>query len=321
MDIIHRLGEIEHRNDSVVTVGSFDGVHRGHRVVLDTTVERAHAIGGRSVAVTFDPHPREVLVKRHKNFHFLTSLVERRRMIEERGIEILYIIEFTQNFSRLSAQEFYETYVVRDIGVTEVVEGYSHYFGMDRAAGLEQLTFFGARFGFKLNVVEGIAFEGSIVSSSAIRECIERGRIAETNRLLGWNYSLGGPVVHGEHLGRTLGYPTANMIVEPERKLIPCDGVYVTSVKVSDHPQIFYGLTSIGVRPTVSQSGIRTVETYIYDFDEEIYGSQITITFLEYLRGQMKFSGVKELIAQMDRDRDCGIEIRNKLTQETKRKN
>ena len=297
MDIVFRPEEIEYQKNSVVSVGTFDGVHLAHQQLLREVVERTRARKGRSVVITFDPHPKEVLTG--KPVQLLTSIEERQQICERIGIDVFYRIGFTYEFSRLTSREFYLRYVVQGCGVSEVVEGYDHHFGRDREGSVEELLKLGRELEFSVAALKPVYIDEEIVSSSRIREHLLNGKIERANRLLGRHYTVSGTVVRGDARGRELGYPTANLQLT-SHKLVPQDGIYFAEVEVDG--TTLFGMVSIGVRPTFFEQGIRTVEVHLLDFEGDLYGRTLAVEFVKRLREERKFSGAQELIDQMHID-------------------
>ncbi len=314
MIVVRSAEDIRFEANSVVTVGTFDGMHLAHQAIVRTVVERARARKGRSVVVTFHPHPRQVLARDGRPIALLSTLEERVGVCESFGVDVLLVLEFTPAFSRLSAREFYESVVVKRIGVKEVVEGYDHHFGHNRGGGIEALQSFGKEFGFMVQTLDALYVERQLVSSSAIRAFLEEGKVAEASQLLGRPYAYSGLVWRGDGRGRKLGYPTANLRSGEPDKQVPQNGIYFVRVPMND--AIRYGMTSIGVRPTFYASGERTVEVNILDFDGDLYDQELRIEFLERLRDELKFSSAEELIAQMDRDKQQSLQLRQRYHKE-----
>jgi len=297
MEIVFQPDAIEYIKNSVVSVGTFDGVHLAHQQLLKEVVERARARSGRSVVLTFDPHPKEVLTG--LPMQLLTTIEERQQICEQIGIDVFYRIGFTYEFSRLTSREFYLQYVIQGCGVSEVVEGYDHHFGRDREGSVEELLKLGREFEFSVAALKPVYVDEEIVSSSQIREHLLQGRVERALRLLGRPYTLSGVVIRGDGRGRQLGYPTANLQMS-NHKMIPQDGIYFVRVDVeSTH---VYGMVSIGVRPTFFDQGMRTVEANLLDFDGDLYGKTLTVQFLKRLREERKFEGAGQLIEQMHID-------------------
>ena len=308
MNVAKQLSEIPYEKNSVVTVGSFDGVHRAHREIIAEVVERARTLKGRSVVLTFDPHPREVLGSKHGPFKLLTTLDERRAICRELGIDLFFVIAFDFAFSRQSSRDFYMKYLVNGIGVSEVIEGYDHHFGRDREGSVEEMLHMGKEFNFSIVALKPVVVDGTTVSSSAIRKLLQEGDVERATLLLGRPYALKGTVVEGDKRGRELGYPTANILPVSSKKLLPKDGIYFVSVAVGETRK--YGMASIGVRPTFHADGDRIVEVNILDFEAGIYGQDVEIQMLKRLRDELKFDSAAELVHQMDKDREQSLKLK-----------
>jgi riboflavin kinase/FMN adenylyltransferase len=300
------LGDVEHDPNTVVTVGSFDGLHLAHREIIKEVVNRARMREGRSVVITFDPHPSEVVGKGKPPAPLLTTNDERMELLRQLNIDLLLILGFTKEFSLLSPVEFYRQYIVEGTGVSEVIVGYDHMFGRERGAGVQELVAMGGTFGFSVFSTHPVAVKGITVSSTGIRDALLKGDIALANMLLGYNYTVRGNVVPGDGRGKTLGYPTANIRVSSPRKLIPARGVYLVGVQVAGEQ--YYGMMNVGVRPTVTSqpSGV-TLEVHILDLSRDIYGEQVAVSFLNRLRDERNFGTLSDLVAQLDRDKEESI--------------
>lgn len=299
MVTVFQLSDIPYLKNSVVTVGTFDGVHLAHQQLLRDVVDRARARDGRSIVLTFEPHPKEVLTG--NPMQLLTSPEERQQICEQLGIDVIFRIEFTYDFSRQTSRDFYLRYLVQGCGVSEVVEGYDHHFGRDREGSVEALLSLGREFEFSVAALKPVYVDEEIVSSSQIRQHLLHGRVDRAQRLLGRPYSTSGTVIRGDARGRELGYPTANLQMSSSRKLIPSNGIYFAQVDIGG--PTYFGLVSIGVRPTFFEQGKRMVEVYLLDFDGDLYGRTISVQFLKRLRDERKFDGAPQLIEQMDRDK------------------
>lgn len=300
MKIVSSLTEVERDQKSIVTVGTYDGVHIAHQKIIGEAVQRARRAGGRCVVFTFDPHPRTVVGKNPKSAKLLSTIEERIVMFDKLGIDLLIILPFTYEFSRITSRQFYETYVVHGIGVEEVVEGYDHLFGRDREGGIEILRSMGKEFNFRVTIVEPIMIDGEIVSSSRIRKHLEAGEVGCVRKLLGRPYAVDGIVVEGDHRGSTIGFPTANIGGLADRKLIPANGVYAASCVIDGIE--YFGMMNVGVRPTFKHDNARVIEIHIFDFQRNIYGQQVRLHFYEYLRPELQFDLPEELIARMKQD-------------------
>ncbi|MCH8033540.1 MAG: bifunctional riboflavin kinase/FAD synthetase [Bacteroidetes bacterium] len=310
MRIYQDLSEVSHNKNSVVTLGTFDGVHLGHRKIIDEVVKKAALLGGRSFLVTFYPHPRKIISRENK-IELLNTPSEKVKMIESFGIENMLIIKFTKEFSQLDPDKFLEKYIVDGIGAREVVIGYDHHFGKGRGGDINSLKKKGYNSGFEVTVIPACNIDGVVISSSNIRKAISEGDIKRANKFIGRFYSFGGKVIRGDKRGRELGFPTANLDVENNDKLLPAIGIYAVEFIVKEKKH--FGLLSVGKRPTFYASGDIVPEVYIYDFDENIYDEFVTVNVVERIRGEEKFSSADELVKQMNNDKKIGIEILKKL--------
>lgn len=310
--LVH-LNEIRHHANTVVTVGTFDGVHEGHRALMETVVQKAKARNARSVVVTFDPHPRTIIGSKNKELKLLTTLQERAEILESIGVDILLVIPFTRDFSLLSSEEFVKGVIYSKIGISEFVIGYDHHFGKDRSGTIETLEKLGPELGFEVYVVSKREMGEVTISSTAIRKEIqEHGDMNAAADLLGRPYMLNGVVIHGDERGRKIGYPTANLKPEHPDKAIPKKGIYAVQVRVDG--SWYGGMMNIGVRPTFD--GVtKTLEVHIFEFDQSIYGKTIQIRFYDRIRDEKKFSGVDQLKIQLDQDKEETLQVLNSQIQ------
>lgn len=302
MKVARSLADVPRDANTVVTVGTFDGVHLAHREIIRDVVNRANTKEGRSVVVTFDPHPRDVLAKSKDPVPLLTTVEERIGEIGSLNVDLLLILEFTYAFSRISSREFYRDFIVQGTGVDEVVVGYDHMFGRDREAGIQELVQMGKEFGFSVFAVHPVTVRGETVSSTRIREALAAGDVAGAAQFLGRPYALAGTVARGDGRGKTLGFPTANLVPVSPQKVVPARGVYAVAAEVKGEHR--YGMTNIGVRPTVSAGQATMIEVHLFDYDRDIYGETVNIAFLRRLRDEKKFESLEELTAQLHRDRE-----------------
>jgi riboflavin kinase / FMN adenylyltransferase len=305
---IHRGYENIILERPVVTLGIFDGVHRGHRVLLDRLVSSAREAKGTSVVVTFSPHPRLVLDKESSNLTFLTTMEEKTILLARAGIDNLIIIEFNREFSMISACDFVKDVLVGKIGTRHLIIGYNHHFGRRGEGDFNTIKLCTDSIDFRVEQVEGFQTSGGAVSSSAVREALLKGNLGAANNLLGYEYQVSGSVIEGRKLGRTLGFPTANIKPADEHKLIPGKGVY--AVEVDLEGKIYPGMLSIGSNPTVNpDSGLSTIEVNIINFDGDIYGKPISVVFKKRLRDEIKFESVEKLAEQMELDRQSTLRL------------
>lgn len=301
------INDVAHDANSVVTVGTFDGVHAGHRAIMDTVLRKAEERNARSVIVTFDPHPREIINPGDAGIKLLTTLPERREILEELGIDRMVVIPFDRDFSLLSSEEFIRDIIYDKIGVAEFVIGYDHHFGKDREGSIETVERLGKEFGFDTYVVSKREIGTKTVSSTAIRNAIsEDGNVEIAADFLQRLYRLNGTVIHGDKRGKEIGYPTANIKPEDGRKIIPKDGVYAVGVRYEG--QWYKGMMNIGTRPTFEEQH-RTLEVHLFDFEEDIYGKEVQVRFVKRIRDEKKFSGVDELVSQLQKDEKAAKEI------------
>ncbi|SFN36153.1 riboflavin kinase / FMN adenylyltransferase [Algoriella xinjiangensis] len=303
MKVYQSIQDIKPIKRPVVTLGMFDGAHIGHQSILKQLNTIAQNIDGESVLITFNPHPRMVL-QPNCDLKFLNTLQEKEEILRQFELEHLIIQEFTKDFSQVTSVEFVKNLLVDKIKIDTLVIGYDHHFGKNREGNFEQLQVLSKEFGFNLIQLEAIEENDVAVSSTKIRNALNEGNIEYANKALNYNYPLSGKVVHGDKIGRTLGFPTANLEVDPN-KLIPKDGVYAVDVFVDDTKHL--GLLSIGFRETVTNSREHRVEVNILNFDQDIYGKTIKLEFLGRLRDEKKFNSLDELISAMNQDKENAI--------------
>ncbi len=292
----------------VVTLGIFDGVHRGHRVLLDTLVNRAAASGGDSVVITFDPHPRLVIEKNRTRLSFLSTMDEKKALLEKAHVGHLVIIRFTVAFSRMKACDFVERILAGKVKTEHLIMGHDHHFGYRGEGSFKTVTDCAASLGFVVEQVPGLRSREGAISSSLIREALLKGDLDNANKWLGYCYSLKGQVIAGKKIGRKLGFPTANIRTDYRYKLIPADGVYAVDINVDE--QTRPGMLSIGTNPTINRTtGKRSIEVNIFDFEKDIYGLEIEVLFRYRLRNEIRFDSVEQLIRQMKQDREVAMKL------------
>lgn len=307
MKIFNDITNCKNAKNPVLTLGMFDGVHIGHQAIIHQLNKIAAEIEGESTLLTFDPHPKVVLNKDFCDLELLTTLDEKIQLLEKFGLNNLILHEFTPDFANLSSDEFVKDLLVNEIGIHTIIIGHDHQFGKNRSGNFEQLKGLSKLYGFNLIQLEEVKSGSENISSTEIRKALKEENLDFANEGLGRKYSLSGKVIHGDKLGRTLGFPTANLELD-HYKLIPADGVYVVKVWVEN--QIRKGLLSIGNRPTVTDSNEKRVEVFILDFDQEIYGQELTVEFHQFIRKDMKFDSLEELIVQMNQDLAFAIEFK-----------
>lgn len=286
----------------VAATGFFDGVHAGHRAVLQVLKDTARGKGEESAVVTFWPHPRNVLQQDASSFRLLNTLDEKKELIHSFGIDRFHVIPFTRDFSQLSTVEFMKEYLVDHFHVDTLVIGYDHRLGRSSTASREELAALAASVGLRTRIVEEVHCGDRKVSSTQIRNALAAGDVRTAAEMLGYRYTLHGVVVSGNMLGRTMGFPTANMALYEPLKTVPADGVYAVEVEVLGRN--YGGVCNIGTRPTVGVGNARTIETHILGFNDNIYGLDIRIRFIDRLREERRFSSMEELRMQIECDKD-----------------
>jgi len=284
----------------VLTIGTFDGVHIGHKKIIEKLTERAKKEDLESVILTFFPHPRMILQK-DSDIKLLNTIDEKIELLEKSGLNSLIIHPFDKTFSELSAEEFVTQILIEKLHLKKIVIGYDHRFGKNRTAGINELVVFGEKYGFEVEQISVQEIDEISVSSTKIRKALDNGEIALANSYLGYNYFFNGTVVEGKKLGRTIGFPTANLKISEDYKLIPKTGVYVVNVNINGNDNKM-GMMNIGTNPTVNGNH-QTIEVNILDFNEDIYGKNIRISFLEKIRDEQKFASVAELKNQLEKDK------------------
>jgi riboflavin kinase / FMN adenylyltransferase len=298
---IHRgLDSIPVLQHAVLTIGTYDGVHAGHQVIIQRINEIAHEVDGESVVLTFDPHPRLVLQPDNKDLKLISTIEEKIELLEGFGLQHLVITPFSKEFASMDAGEYVEQVLVKKFRPKVIVIGYDHRFGKGRQGDIELLRKLGPKWGYTVEEISVQTIEEISVSSTKVRNALLEGDIRSANQLLAHPFTLCGQVVHGDKIGRTLGFPTANIHIPDLHKLIPPPGVYAVIVKVKD--QVHKGALSISYRPTVVDYGELRTEVFILDFNEDIYGENIRVTFVEHIRNDVKFDSLEALISQMEDD-------------------
>ncbi|TGN17357.1 bifunctional riboflavin kinase/FAD synthetase [Leptospira idonii] len=291
---------------SSLTLGNFDGIHLGHRTLLDRTVEVAKQKGIPSVVVTYFPNPSVVLGKK-QNFKYLTTQVEKQKLIEEFGIDYLIVLEFTEALSRMSAEDFLEKIIIQGLNAKHIVIGYNHFFGAGRRGDFQLLQDNSSKFGYDVEQKDAVSEGEEKISSSQIRKFLESGEIDRANRLLGRLYHLEGVVTDGAKRGRTIGFPTANLSI-PEERLLPAIGVYSCYTIVGSRK--FKSMVNVGKNPTFDGEKLH-VEVNLFDFSEDLYGQTVQIQLVQKIRDEVKFDGIESLKKQLEQDKKTSLGILN----------
>ena len=328
MQIYHHINDFKKLANAVVTIGTFDGVHLGHQKIIQKLVEKAHQIDGESVILTFFPHPRMILHPEDHQLKMINTMAEKAMLLEKLGIHHLIITPFTRDFSNQSPQEYIEQVLLQKIGMKAMVIGYDHRFGKDRSGNLAELQQFSKMYNYDIDEIPEQDIADVAVSSTRIRKALSKGDVDVANELMSHPFSLTGKVIRGDQIGRTLGYPTANLFIEESYKIIPSDGIYAVEVEIKDSrnknqvidnpfqpnkseiknikSKIYKGMAYIGHRPTINGMS-QNIEVNIFDFAEDIYHQSIQLNFLHFIRHDIKFEGLEKLTEQLGRDKESTL--------------
>lgn len=320
MNIYHQLSDFKKLNNAVVTIGTFDGVHYGHQKIVKRLCELAKSSGGESVILTFFPHPRMIIDPENQDLKLINTIKEKAEILANLGVDHLIITPFTRDFSNLSAADYIKNILIDTIGTKQIIVGYDHRFGKDRKGGMAELVAFSKIYDYAIEEIPEQDINDVAVSSTKIRQALLNGDVSLAAEYLGYHFSINGPVIKGDKIGRTIGFPTANIFVEETYKLIPSDGIYAVTVEMNEGakaegskaegklhpstllPSTFKGMAYIGQRPTINGM-TRNIEVNIFDFDREIYGQSIKMNFLKFLRHDVKFTGLETLTQQLHQDK------------------
>ena len=310
MKIFHSIFDFNPAQKTYVTIGTFDGVHIGHQKIIEKLVAEAKKHQKKSVLLTFFPHPRMVLQK-EASIKLINTINEKATLLEKTGLDYLIIHPFSKDFSRLNALDFVRDILVNQLDTAKLIIGYDHHFGKNREGNIEQLTEYSYLYDFSVEEIPVQDIDEVAVSSTKIRRALGNGDLKTANQYLGYNFSLTGKVIKGEQLGNTIGFPTANIALDEDYKLIPKTGAYVVKAEIDDG--IVYGMMNIGIRPTISGEH-QTIETHFFDFNENIYNKIITIQLLSFIREEQKFDSLDSLTKQLQNDKKISLEfIQNNL--------
>ncbi|KAF2520206.1 bifunctional riboflavin kinase/FAD synthetase [Flavobacterium salilacus subsp. salilacus] len=303
MKIYNSIQEFGSTTKTIVTLGTFDGVHKGHKSILDRLLKSSQSSDCESVVLTFFPHPRMVL-QQNNDIKLLNTMNEKAYLLEQQGIDHLIVHPFDHAFSRLTAEEFVKDILVDKLNICKIIIGHDHRFGRNRTATIDDLIHFGTVYDFEVEQISALEVNEVSVSSTKIRNALDKGDITTANEFLGYNYFLSGTVVEGKKLGRTIGFPTANIHIEEDYKLIPADGVYVVSATIEG--KTIQGMMNIGTNPTVGGTK-QTIEINFLDFDGNLYGKELRINLHKRLRGEVKFQSIDVLKVQLAEDRTATL--------------
>ena len=301
MQVHYNLSDFPNLSFPVVTSGTFDGVHLGHQTIIARLKELSLKFEGQSVVITYHPHPRMVLQPNNTALELLNTLPEKIARLDQLGVDHLLIIPFDNTFASLTSEDFIRKILVDVVHTRKLVIGYDHHFGKNREGSFDHLVEYGPKYGFDVEEIPAQDIDQVAVSSTKIREALRKGDIQTANRYLGYAYPFNGKVMKGRQLGRKIEFPTANLEIIPNKKLIPANGVYAVNVIVDN--AIFNGMMNIGFRPTVSDEKVRTIEVHIFDFDNDIYEKEIKVRMITRIRNEIRFNGIDELREQLKKDK------------------
>lgn len=300
MRVFYQLEDLPKFERAVLTIGSFDGVHTGHQQLLARINRLARQHGGESIVITFHPHPRQVIYPRDNSLQLLTSIDEKVALFERFGVDNVVVVPFTVAFSQMSADEYIERFLLQTFHPKTIVIGYDHRFGLNRQGDIDYLRWYSKKEGFELIEIEPQEVDNIAVSSTKIRNALLEGQIKNANRWLNHNFQFRGKVVHGQHLGTKLGYPTANLQLEDKHKLIPADGIY--AIRARHEEEWYDGMLYIGNRPSIQGVDERAIEAHLFEFSKDIYGDRLTVEFIDYIRGDQQFDDIEALKARLHQD-------------------
>lgn len=300
MRVFKGLDNLPQFKNAVLTIGTYDGVHAGHQVIIQKINELAKRTGGESIVLTFDPHPRIVLNKDKKNLKLISTIDEKVELLESFGLDNLVITPFSKDFASIEAESYVKDVLVKYFQPAVIVIGYDHKFGQGRKGDIHLLRELGPKYNFEVEEISAQTIDEISVSSTKVRNALLEHNIQEANTLLAHSFLIQGKVVHGDKIGRTLGFPTANIAIDDPYKLIPPVGVYAVWVDVGG--KRYGGALNIGHRPTVTEEGELRVEVFILDFNEDIYGQDIRVVFVDFIRTDLKFESIELLKQQMHQD-------------------
>jgi riboflavin kinase/FMN adenylyltransferase len=303
LKVIQSIAAFNSSEKTIVTIGTFDGIHIGHQKILKNLIRTANNEGKKSVLLTFFPHPRMVLQKENKIL-LLNTIKEKSSLLEKMGLDYLIIHPFSREFSRLTALDFVRDILVNKLNTSRLIIGYDHHFGKNREGNIHQLKEYSLLYDFKVEEIPAQDIDDVSVSSTKIRTALKDGNLKTANNYLGYHYMLNGSVVSGKKLGGTIGFPTANLEIKEPYKLVPKTGVYI--IKTYINTILYTGMMNIGFNPTVLGKH-QTIEAHLFDFNEDLYGKEITIEFIYFLREEHKFESVEELVVQLNIDKENAI--------------
>jgi riboflavin kinase/FMN adenylyltransferase len=304
MKIFYGIDDLPKFENVVLTIGTFDGVHQGHKKILQSVVAEARAINGTSVLITFDPHPRKLIFPQEP-LKLLSTLEERLELVADSGIDITVVVPFTMSFAAMSAQEYIQHFLISLFHPILIVIGYDHHFGHDRTGDITMLESYAQQYHFEVKEISAQLISDAAVSSTQVRKALLAGDVASAMNMLGVPYCIKGSVIHGAELGRTIGFPTANICLPEQDKLVPKIGVYAVLLSIAGLQ--YKGMLNIGLNPTVSNTQLLKIEVHIFNFEQDIYNEVVSISFISRLRDEQKFGGIEDLKTQLAIDKKMAL--------------
>jgi riboflavin kinase/FMN adenylyltransferase len=306
MGLYYDIESLPTFHKAVITIGTFDGVHSGHKEILNEVVRHAAEAQAESIVITFEPHPRKLLHP-EEPLKLLTPLTEKLNLIRETGIKHIVVAPFTKAFSELSAKQYIEDFLVKYFQPEQIIIGYDHHFGHDRTGDIGLLKEYEQEYHYKVQEIPAHLVKQAAVSSTKIRTALQEGNVREVVPMTGRHYSMHGTVTEGKKIGRTIGYPTANIVPDDPEQLVPANGVYAVRIKWKDTS--YDAMLNIGFRPTVSNEQVLSIEAHLFNFDQQLYGDEVEVIFIERLRDEQKFNSVDALKEQLGKDQAAAMAI------------
>ncbi|MFT6748200.1 MAG: riboflavin kinase/FMN adenylyltransferase [Flavobacterium sp.] len=303
MTTFFSISDFKSSKKTILTIGTYDGVHLGHQKILKKMISEGLTSNLETALISFFPHPRMVL-QQNSNLQLLNTLEEKKVLLEKNGIQNLIVHPFDQEFSELSAEEFVKEYLVKQLSVAKIIIGYDHRFGKNRTAGIADLQEFGIKYGFEVEQISVKEINEISISSTKIREAVKNGAIKKANSYLGYSYFFSGNVVKGKQIGRTIGFPTANIEIKESYKLIPESGVFVVAIKIKSI--VCPGIMNIGNQPTVNGNSKR-IEVHVLNFSDDLYDQNVTVCILDFIREEEKFDSLENLKSQLEKDKEFAL--------------
>jgi riboflavin kinase/FMN adenylyltransferase len=305
--IYHHINDLLLNKGTIITIGTFDGVHLGHKKILNQLIEKKTQCDLDTLVFTFDPHPRKVLFPEQKDLKLINNTKEKVELLDNLGIDHVLVYPFNKSFSEINPEDYISKILVEQLKAKCIIVGYDHRFGKNREGGLDLLMHFSEKYNYEVVEIKAEDINSINISSTQIRKAIEAGNIELANQFLGYHFFITGKVAEGKKLGRTIGFPTANIVVEEIEKIIPKIGVYAVKVKYNN--EVFNGMLNIGVNPTVSSNLKLKMEVHLFDFNSQIYGEELKLSFVCRVRDEQKFSGIDELTQQLKKDKEIIMQL------------